>query len=154
MYEDGGLMILIRKVLWHLFSQMALPQCPVFGIITRLKKFTARETYCNFCARITRWFSNCRCHISNYPLHRTRCTMTMIDWWVADLDSSDKTFDEICSYLIWSDRIWSDLKRSNLTRSRQLDESALAEVVDEGGVHKLVLKQNETFIQSKYLFRL
>ena len=71
---------LIRKVLWHLFSQMALPQCPVFfGIITRLKKFTARETHCNFCARITRWFSNCRCHISNYPLHRTRCTMTMID---------------------------------------------------------------------------
>ena len=44
------------------------------------------------------------------------------------------------------------MKRSNLTRSRQLDESALAEVVDEGGVHKLVLKQNENFTHGKYLF--
>ena len=37
--------------------------------------------------------------------------------------------------LIWLDKIWSD----------QLDEPALAEVVDQRGVHKLVLKQIEIF---------
>ena len=44
--------------------------------------------------------------------------------------------------LIWLEKIWSD----------QLDEPALAEVVDQRGVHKLVLKQIKIFKHGKYLW--
>ena len=59
-----------------------------------------------------------------------------------DLISSDEdTFDEIWSesdHLIW----------------HQLDEPALAEVVDERGVHELVLKQNRGWLKNRRISNL
>ena len=79
----------------------------------------------------------CCHHIAiNQPLlFRTRFRMTYCR--NTDLISSDEdTFDEIWSesdHLIW----------------HQLDEPALAEVVDERGVHELVLKQNRGWLKNR-----
>ena len=110
----------------------------------KIIKFTALQFMCN--QKVCKKSSHLILQIS---LCRTRYRMTTTDCQDANLDLSDETrgllmrSDQIWQDLICSDEIWiwSDQTRSDEFWADQLDESALAEVVDQRGVHKLVLKQ-------------
>jgi len=77
-----------RKVLWHLFSQMVLPKCPVFWHYHKIINFTALQFLCNH--KVV-----CKYLVPQITLYRMRYSVTTADCWDADLDSSDETFDEI-----------------------------------------------------------